>query len=294
MDNKSCCIITPSYAPDFERCRLLSESIAQFSTSNLNHYIIVDRRDSLLFNQLKNQHTTIINKEDILPWWIFQIPTFTKKNIWFSLKTLPVRGWLIQQLIKLAIAKYIKEEVLIFADSDVFFIRPFDFRQYISEDGEIRFFREPDVVLENNRHLPRWYYDASDLLAIDAPQFPVANYMGQLVFWKKKNVLKLHQYLEKIHQKRWIEVLCNQWNFSEYILYGVFVEKNLKETSGHYFDSQDLCLNYWEEEPMSESEIKQFFANVTSKHIAVMLSAKAGISIDKYQQYISASVSENN
>ncbi len=288
--NKNCCIITPSYAPDFERCRLLSESIKQFSSSTLKHYLVVDRRDYLLFSQLKNQFTTIINKEDILPWWIFQIPIFTKKNIWFSLKTLPVRGWLIQQLIKLAIAKHIDEEVLIFADSDVFFMRPFDLQQYITDDGRVRFFREPDTVLENNNHLPRWYYDASNLLALDAPQFPVSNYMGQLVFWQKKNVLKLHQYLEKTHQKGWIEVLCNQWNFSEYILYGVFVEKILKETSGHYFDSQDLCLNYWEEELMSEPELKQFFAHLTSKHIAVMLSAKAGIPINKYKQYINTLV----
>ncbi|MGF1542282.1 MAG: DUF6492 family protein [Pleurocapsa sp.] len=286
MDNKNCCLITPSYGPDFERCRLLSESVQQFSSSALKHYIIVDRRDYSLFSQLQNQLTTIINKEDILPWWILQIPIFTKKNIWFSLKTLPVRGWLIQQLIKLAIAKYIDEEVLIFADSDVFFIRPFDLKQYITADGQVRFFCEPDAVLENNNHLPPWYYDASKLLGIDDPGFPASNYMGQLVFWYKPNILKLHQHLEQIHHKGWIEVLCNQWNFSEYILYGVFVEKILQETSKHYFDSQDLCLNYWEENSMSEQGLKQFFTNIVPEHIAVMISAKADIPLNQYKQFV--------
>lgn len=286
MNHQTCCIITPSYALDFERCRLLSETIAQFSRTSFNHYIIVDRRDYSLFSQLQNFRTQIITKEEILPWWIFQIPFLKKKNIWFSLKTLPVRGWLIQQLIKLAIAKYINEEILVFADSDVFFVRPFDLQDYINSNHEVRFFCEPNAVLINNKHLPPWYYDASNLLKINPPEFPASNYMGQLIFWRKTNVLKLHQYLEETHQKGWIETLCNQWNFSEYILYGVFVEKILQETSGHYFDSQDFCLNYWEEEPMSEQQLQDFLAKVTPEHIAVMLSAKADIPVSKYQQYI--------
>jgi hypothetical protein len=281
MSKLKFCLVTPSYAPDFQRCWLLSKSIEQFALSRFTHYIIVDQQDYSLFTKLKNSYTEIIAKEEILPWWLNKLPFFTKKNLWLSWKSLPVRGWLLQQLIKLAIANYIEEEILVFADSDVTFIRPFDFHQYLQGE-RVRFFSEPDSVKIDDNHLPQWYSHASRLLDTRFPKFPVSNYMSQLIFWRRNNVLQLHNFLEQTYQRNWIETLCNSWHLSEYILYGVFIEQVIKGNSGHYLDHQDICHNYWLEKPMSNQELKKFFAEIKHHQIATMISAKANIPVDNY------------
>lgn len=286
MSESKICLVTPSYAPDFERCKLLVKSVKRYSTGNLQHYIVVDQQDIALFKQLSGPETIVLAKEELLPNWIIKIPFFTKKNIWFSWKTLPVRGWLVQQLVKLGIAEYVPEDVLVFADSDVFFVRDFDLSCFIKND-KVRFFAQLGKVSIENPHLPAWYFDASKLLALEPPQFPASNYMGQLIFWRKDNVLKLHRYLEQINHRHWVEAICANWNVSEYILYGVFVEKVLQDLSGHYMDDRDLCHNYWQEQPLQTSQLQEFFASISHESIAAMLSAKAGIPVANYGHLVS-------
>ena len=48
-------IVTASYAPDFERCRLLCETIDRFVTGASRHYILVEQRDVALFRQLETR-----------------------------------------------------------------------------------------------------------------------------------------------------------------------------------------------------------------------------------------------
>jgi len=122
-------IITPSYSPDFERCRLLSKSIQQFVSPDVTHHIIVERRDLPLFRQLQGLNTEIHIVQSLLPWWIQRIPLF--KNGCFSFKTLPIRNWITQQIVKISSAQCVEEDVLVFVDSDVTFVRPCNFEKSI-------------------------------------------------------------------------------------------------------------------------------------------------------------------
>ena len=277
------CFITPSYAPDFERCRLLCESIEKFVYPQISHYIIVDKRDLSLFNQLNNSYTSVITKESILPWWIWRIPLL--KNSWFSLKTPPIRGWLLQQLIKIGIAHHIKEEIMIFVDSDVSFIRYFSVDSII-RNNQVRIFSNPESIFSYMETHQKWYDTAAELIGIAPVPFPATDYIVQLAMWRRENVLKLCDHLEKVSGKSWIETLGSVWNLSEYVLYGMFVESILKEQSGHYYDPQDMCHPYWGDQPLSDSELQQFFNNIQPHHVAIMISAKAGMSVQQYQKLI--------
>ncbi|AFZ34842.1 hypothetical protein Sta7437_1272 [Stanieria cyanosphaera PCC 7437] len=282
MKNQTCCIITPSYVKDFDRCRLLSETITQFNQSPINHYIIVDQKDERLFSQLKKANTEIITVESVLPWWIKKIPFL--KNGWFSFKTLPLRNWFIQQLVKLSIAKDVAEEVLIFVDSDVAFIRPFDTKNFIV-DHQVRLFREPDAIAAGSE-LSAWSDVACDLLQLPRLPRPVPNYLGNVITWKKDNVFKLHNYIEEISNQEWIKTIAKSWHLSEYLLYGTFVDQVLKEKSGHFYDPVKNCHEYWTPQSMSDQQLQQFFSEVTNDHIAVMISAKAGMPVSRYEKYI--------
>jgi hypothetical protein len=277
------CFITPSYAPDFERCRLLCESIEKFVSPKIPHYIIVDQRDLALFRKLQNSYTSVITKESILPWWIWRIPFL--KNSWFTLKTPPIRGWLLQQLIKIGIAHHINEDILIFVDSDVAFIRSFQVDSIIC-NGQVRIFSNPESIFSYMETHQKWYDTAAELIGIEPIPFPATDYIVQLAIWRRNNVLKLCDHLEKVSGKSWIETLGSVWNLSEYVLYGLFVESILKEQSGHYYDPQDLCHPYWRDQPLSELELQQFFDQIQPHHVAIMISAKAGMSVQQYQELV--------
>ena len=280
MKKFSFAVITPSYAPDFERCRLLSSSLRKFVSPSITHYIIVDRRDFLLFNQLQDANTEILTVESLLPWWIQRIPFF--KNGWFSVKTLPIRNWIIQQIAKIAVSKYIEQDVLVFVDSDTAFVRPFNFESFICGD-QVRLFREPPYGVE--AHI-KGHQTANQLLGISDVSFPNLGYIGNVITWRRDNVLKLYQKLESLSGKGYIETLANSWNLAEYILYGVFVDYFLKEESGHYYDSQKITHEYWHPKPLSDEQLHNFLAKIQPQHVSVMISAKADIPVDRYEHLL--------
>ena len=122
-------VVTASYAPDFERCRLLCETLDRHVSGVARHYILVEHRDVALFRQLENSRRTVVDERDLLPRWLhaFDDPlSLFRRRIWLSLKTMPLRGWHVQQLRRIAIAAHAQEDVLIFCDSDVAFLKPFD------------------------------------------------------------------------------------------------------------------------------------------------------------------------
>lgn len=271
-------IITPSYAPDFERCKLLNYSINKFVTTPVNHYIVVDNRDYNLFSQLQSENTQILTKESLLPWWIKRIPI--QKNVWFSLKTLPIRGWLIQQIIKIASAQSIAENVSVFIDSDVLFVRPFQLENLVNND-KVRLYRgcEGNDV-QKQWHL-KWHKSAGKLLGLSEIDMTIPDYITQIVSWRRDCVLQLCQHLENVSGRSWIETLCNSWNISEYVLYGIFVDSIL-EGSRHYYDDKNICHNYWLPETLNKLELESFIKNINSEQVAVMISAKAGMPVKQY------------
>ena len=112
-------IVTPSYHIDYEACRLLVESINRHVPANIRHYIIVPKADYCLFKNLESERTIIKFQEDFLPWWI--IPSIVSKKWYLSLKTLPVRGWIEQQIVKWQQESFLPEDVFLIIDSDTFF-----------------------------------------------------------------------------------------------------------------------------------------------------------------------------
>lgn len=290
MVQPSFAVITPSYAPDFERCRLLSWSIQKFVSPSVTHYIIVDQQDQKRFGQLAGPKTEIITKESILPWWIKRLPLGQSKNVWLSLKSMPIRGWLIQQIIKIAIAEYLTEDVLLFADSDVAFVRSFDIQNFVRGD-QIRLLCAPPLK-HSNSSKTNWQESANQLLGLPPSELPKFNYVSQLITWKRENVLKLHQHLEAISGRGWIETLCRSWDLSEYLLYGVFVDQVLKAQAGHYSDSSSICHCRWSPVPMTDQKLQDFFAKIPPEKVAVMITAKAGIPASRYESLLKG-VTEN-
>jgi hypothetical protein len=267
-------IITPSYALDFERCRLLAESVRARVAPDITHYIIVDRRDEELFQRLRGPRTRIVVKQSILPWWLHQVPASTRW--WLSLKGLPVRGWIVQQIVKLSVDAVTQADVCIFMDSDTLLIKPFEPRG-AERAGKVPLFRE--ILPAEDAHNTRWHAAAERLLGLPADPGPHIGYVAPALTWLRSNVIGLRRQIERTTGRGWVESLCGLSTMSEYVLYGVFCERLLRERSGHYRDATIATLNYWDTVRLEERGLAALRARVRPEHIGVMISAKSSTDV---------------
>ena len=270
-------IVTVSYAPDFERCRLLTESTEKCLLGAAKHYVVVDRKDAKLFATLKSSKVEVLVVEDLLPWWIFRVPFFSKG--WISLRTPPIRNWILQQLVKLSVVNSIQEDVLVFCDSDVTFIRPFDLASVFLHADQVALLR----VEFQSEDIISWTEASKQLLGI-GKELPIYNYVGNLIAWRRENIFKMHQQIEDVNRVSWIQAICKYWNISEYMLYGMMVDHVLGiENSGHVVSSPELVKSAWSFPLNNQENVNQFFSTVDESHIGVMIHSKYRAPISAYR-----------
>lgn len=267
-------LITPSFSRDLERCRRTVESVERFVDPAVHHYLIIDRRDLPLFRPLEGPRTTVVTAEDLLPRWLVRLPGARKW--WLSLRTLPVRNWIVQQIMKLAVAEHLEADVYCFVDSDVTFVRPLDAARLHDDTRGTRLFRSPGLADLPTHH--RWHRTASRLLGLPETDYFGADYIGNLITWRRDHLLGLYRHIEDTTGRPWARAVAAQAHLSEYILYGVYVEHVLGlASSGHAPSDRDLCLCSWHF-PMDTPEgQKSFLAALEPEHVAVLVQSNLGL-----------------
>ena len=284
----SVAFVTVSYGPDRDRCALLSRSLDEFAPSR-EHLIVVDRADLPLFRSLQNNRTTIVTTEEVLPLWLRRLDirrVGLRSNIWVQARGRPVRGWLVQQLVKLALAEELTADVLVHADSDVVLLRPFRISSVTDQDDRVRLVAEPDAIDESLPNHVLWHRSTEKLLGIGPTDFPIPNFITSLVPWKRSNAVALLEHVERNTGRHWLRALTAAWDVSEYTLYGRFVTDVLGESAGQYLTPSSLCRDYWSHVPLSRSELESFLDGVGPEEIAVSLTAKAGMRPADYAEVL--------
>jgi hypothetical protein len=266
-------VITPSYRRDYELCRDLHQSVLRHTPDDVVHHLVVPRRDARLFRSLDGPRARIWFVEELVPDHMLPVP---RVNVWLNIRRPypPVRGWIMQQVVKFALAARVDADVLLLADSDTCLIRPVTTASFVTESGVV-FYRLADAV---HAAMPRhvsWHRRARELLGIEAAEPPLPDYVSTINVWERRTVLELLERVERATGKRWADALSAQVHFSEFILYGTFVEEvvGLADVAV----THDLgCLTYWDEEPLDEVALMRFLSQVTERTIAVSISAKSG------------------
>src|ERR1700690_1113806 len=203
-------VVTPTYFPDLARSELLAELIDR-TAANVPHYLIVDRRDRSAFQHLENGRRRLIESERILGEWIFRLPG--RKGFWVSFKAPPVRGWIVQQILKIGIIDFVPERTLVFCDSDTAFFRHFD-RDDLLVDGKIGLL---DVDF-NNYDTRRWTSTARLLLGLSPHDDGYRNYVGNMICWNRETLKAMQRRIEVSTGMRWEVALARARNFSEYMI----------------------------------------------------------------------------
>lgn len=283
-------LVTPSYAPDLERCRLLVESVEKYAVGIDKHILVIDRRDAAAFSDLRRANVELVFKEDLLPSWVRQM-SFNRRW-WWSGKTLPVRGWVMQQVVKLSIAEHFDADIILFADSDMLFVRPFDASTLVRSnslgDQQVRLYRdERKPHFYTDRRYKNWYGYAAKTLGLQAETRMEGAYICQLASWHRPVVLQLLRHLEQQHVRPWQQVIMRSLDISEYVLYGVFVENYLHDSS-HYFDSELLCHSSWYYDIGDRKSLNSYLGSARIEQVAVHLQSNLGISVEQYSSQITA------
>lgn len=264
-------VVTASYGPDFERCRLLCETMDSHLSGQGTHYILVEGRDVTQFRALQGPRRVVIDEREILPSWLrpFSDPASGfRRRVWLSLRAKPLRGWHVQQLRRIAIAGIADEENLVYVDSDVAFVRPLHVSAF-SEAGRTRLFRR-DFGLEAGatpEHRP-WHVNAAALLGINEPQVSPHDYITTLIAWRRQTVLDMCAHIEKRSGRSWVEAVASERRFSECTIYGRYVDE-VTGGADHFHSDVELCHVQWHGKPMDEPHLRAFIASMRPEQVAI-------------------------
>lgn len=264
-------LITVSHAPDFERCRRLCESIDRFRYAQaIEHTLICPLRDMTLFAALVQNGRRVISYQDILPRGYRQIPLLSRW--WLDPGGFPVRGWMMQQLVKLAAAAQSNAEYIVLVDSDIVFCKPID-KELFFRDGAIRLVATP-LKSEDKDHIV-WQRLSERLLWI-RPQQQFPNYVGQLMSWSPDVVRQMLARVEKHADKPWFKTLGRLITVSEYTLYSNFAEHLYEGNAKHFLDSEAISLDLWVAEDVVKLKEKRLTLN--KRMVAVLIQSNLQLS----------------
>ncbi|MFC8038218.1 DUF6492 family protein [Paenarthrobacter sp. NPDC057355] len=272
MNKLSLAIITPSYAPDFELCVELNSSVLQNTDQDVQHHIVVTRRDLARFSQLANSRTTIHDVREFLPRSMLSVPGL---NMWVNPKRPfpPVRGWIAQQMVKLSAAASMKTDVALLVDSDVVVLRPLDAALY-APGAELPLFCVPDGVDASLPGHRVWNAVARRLLGLPSVEaLPLPDYVCCPCAWDPLIVRSMLKRVEQSTGLPWHIAIGRELHFSEMTLYGVFVD----ELCGTAARTSDMhCVNHYEETPLDTQGYLELLRTARPTDAAVMVSAKSG------------------
>jgi len=271
-------VVTPSYRPDLELCRDLHASLRRFGPPGLGHSVVVPRKDRSLFAGIGAVHTV----DEFLPRSFRALPG----NLWLNLRRpVPVvRGWIAQQLIKLAAVAASTCDIVLLVDSDMVFVRPFT-EAIFHRGNATRFYRLPNAIDET---LPRhvlWHKVARRLLGLPpVARLPMPDYICWPMCWDPNIVRAVLRQVELVAGVPWPTAIGSELHFSEGILYGVYVDEVL---GGSAFTEQTmLSIAYSRETSLNAATVGAFLATLAPSDIAVMISAKSGTDVAVRRQAI--------
>jgi len=279
MTGQSIEVLTKSYRGDFEHCVLLCESMDRFVPENITHRVVVPQSDMRLFSRLATDQRTIIAEEDLLPSWFWRVPMpsptwrrmlkLPRRDIYLTPSSPPVRGWIAQQIMKIAAAAVSSADIVVHVDSDNVFIRPMG-TENIIRNGKVWIYRDPSPVgLDTHR---RWQHVAGKLLGLVDREFYGGEYIDPLVVWKTSVVRGLTDRIESVSGTGWIKALARTPHFAEYVLYGVYADQVLGfDAAGLVPEDFSLCHSRWNDTFADEADMQSFVESVQPHHLTCLI-----------------------
>ena len=82
--------------------------------------------------------------------------------------------------------------------------------------------------------------------------------------------------IEAVTGLDWVEALCRTRAFSEYMLYGYFVENDASFSDRHRPVSRTQCVSYWAQSQLSKRELHQLLRGADKDDVAFSIASFSG------------------
>ncbi|MBW3097999.1 DUF6492 family protein [Pseudohoeflea coraliihabitans] len=267
-------ILTPSYVGDFDRCKLMCETVDRFFTGDWHHYILVERNDIALFSQLAGPRRTILGEDALFPAWLRSYPdplARGRRRIWLSPFSRPLRGWHAQQLRLLAMARHVDADAFLTIDSDSLVVRPYD-PASLWTDGDLRFYRVDNAATTAASGHLAWIAHAGNLLGLPRRPDPAHDYVSTFLPWRVDTTRALLDHIEKTTGKSWLRAVTSSRDISECMIYGRYVDEVL-DGAGHRRTDKSLAHVLWTREAFPETAegLADFTRGIAGHHVGICI-----------------------
>ncbi|MDT5034277.1 MAG: hypothetical protein QOC94_4448 [Actinoplanes sp.] len=270
-------VITPTFRGDAEIFADLHRSVLAYTPPDTVHHVVVPPRDRDLFADYAGPRCQVWTSAQLLPTSYLhlragRLETFVDvRRPWP-----PVRGWISQQAIKIAMTARLDARVVLLADSDVVLVRPVRAERFFV-DGRFSLVREEKAVTDEMERHVIWHRVSRELFGLPAgPPPPLPDYVSPVNFWDPAVVLAMQERIREVTGKDWLRAFTGQLHISEFILYGVFVDEVLSRTATPPPAYGTICHNYWEHTPLEPQSGMAFAEQLPADAVAMMISAKSG------------------
>lgn len=278
-------LITPSYSGDFAACQLLCASMDRFVTGYDTQYIVVGDEDMALFSPLAGPKRRVVSNSELLPkfWSIGRWRG--RRYFWAPGLSLPVYGWHLQQLRKIAMTLAQKSDLIMCVDSDNCFCRPFDLSE-VTRSNKVPHFVTPDGIKGDRPNHVKWLNNAYALLGLSAPALPGDDFIGPMIVWERETVRQMVEKIEKLSGKPWWSAIASQRQFSEYLIYGAAVTGDVAIEERHERTTDSWCLTYWEGPALDEKGLAEFIAQLAPHQNSITIQSHTSTPVDVIRRVV--------
>lgn len=166
-------IVTPSHAPDFADFKYLHASVVRNTDAMTRHIVVVPDEDVRLFSSVRGGQLVVRGYRSLLPReirsttrlarlpWLprgYRIAAINIRRPWP-----PLRGWILQQIVKMALVRELDEDVALLIDSDVLVARPLTESKF-RHGTAVRLYRLPHGLNPAMKRHLAWRRTAHELL----------------------------------------------------------------------------------------------------------------------------------
>ena len=263
-------VLTPSYRGDLALFADLHVSVLANTAASVVHHVVVPPSDAHLFRRFAGPRCEVWTHRDLLSRRFVSVPRASGLTINLRRPWPPVRGWVTQQIMKLAGTAAIGARAVVIMDSDSMLLRELTLDGLAREGRPLHFRRDDAVVARMDRHL-EWHNVARRLLGVPGRvSAPAPDYISPIAVWDPAVVRQLTAHIASTTGRNWVDAVAGELHVSEFMLYGIFVDHVLGGITPY---QGPLCHNYYERAPLSFADGRAFAAQMPSDAVGAMITS---------------------
>ena len=263
-------VLTPSFRGDARLFADLHASVLANTAESVVHHVVVPPSDAHHFRQYEGARCRVYTHRDLLPRSCVSVPYASGLTLNLRRPWPPVRGWVTQQIMKMAGAATLDARAVIIVDSDAVLLRELALDAFI-HNGRLSHFRQDNAVTPDMGRHVLWHNVARKLLGLPGTvALPAPQYISPITVWDPAVVRSLIAHIADSTGRNWMDAVAGELHVSEFVLYGVFVDDVL---GGVPPFAGPVCHNYYERVPLNPDDARAFAEEMPASALGAMISS---------------------